>query len=94
MLSGIELFIFIFLGICGAINALRALLELVLPAEGTVYLRVGSSDELECRVRAALLMCRGEVVIIPDKSKCDSEEFKFICERLTKDEPRVRIRRV
>ncbi|MCH5325011.1 MAG: hypothetical protein J1E39_07320 [Eubacterium sp.] len=91
MLSGVCLFIFIFLGICGSVNALVALRELVLPAAHTVYIRASGCEDIEYKVRCALARGRGDVVVVFPESLKKNKEFTLICRGLLRDQPRVRL---
>lgn len=91
MLSGINLFIFIFFGICGLVNALFALREIMLPAAPAIYIKASGCEDLEYTVRCALIFSRGDVVIILPESLKKNREFSLICNGLSRDEPRVRL---
>jgi len=81
-------FVFVFLGIAGALSVVSSLAAPDKKRRRTIV-RPCSCDDVEYKVRTALKSSSEVIVIIPDKMR-ENREFAAICKALIDDYPSVR----
>lgn len=88
----IMLFAMIFLGIMGAVNVILFIGSLGTPHAPPVFVTPDGCDDVEGKVRTALKVTDGKVIINVSKKLENDSEFKEICCALAADCPRVILR--
>lgn len=83
------IFVFIFLGILGAVNVVFSIGELLHSEAVNTVVSPKSSSDIEYLVRRGLKSCSGKVIVRVKSELYEQSEFAEICGRLCRENPRV-----
>lgn len=86
------LFAMIFLGIMGAVNVILFIGSLGTPHAPPVCVTPDGCDDVEGKVRTALKVTDGKVIIKVSEKLLGDKEFTEICNTLAADCPRVSVK--